>query len=1529
MKKIMERTIRWCVAALVSVVVLGLSGMTVEAAASYTNMDAPFVTYTPDPERYGWTVDAPIPEGEDRWIKEDSTHSYWYDKGTEVLTGIPWSVKEPGVGQHRYTYDRMGLIPIYKWFVIHEKGCCIHRGSDDYWYGIYNSPGDSVCHQAYFSGWQGICADCGGWYSHYNIYMDKKYISQLYALDNRKAFYYLCPDSGCRHLEQTEGLDAHSCQDISYNMYMVVYEPGLLPGQYRGSKAPTYHMYNNETMYDGLPVMADTHLSENVQGDGFFRDGYKVVGWSYTPGGVKAFDDGEEILNLSEYDYNIDEVNGTVILYAVWAKVDGTLEIDPNGGRYTDNSDPGHITENDQGITSIKAQYNNIYSINMDELKPPKGYEVSFDTKGGSAVNPMEAEIRFGQWKKSYPFHGTFSEDFNKYRFSCVTDGKTDRLTAVWKSGYIILPAPTRPGYSFGGWFEDVGCTKPVGFGGDNYTPKADTTLYAKWVELVLYSKENYTDNDRKGAVDLSWSQPDDLPKGYKLYESKDGVNFSLIYGAKETTNKNETERDFSFKGVQEVYTVPYSGFYEISASGAQGANYGSFNGGLGGRTTAKMYFTAGEKLTVTVGGNNGYNGGGAATKYGNGGGATTIVSDRRGVLMIAGGGGGATERDHGGPGGFSDSLRADNVMAGEDGTAGGGGGLVGGTTGGCYEEFGFKGGIQTFKAPCAGNYTLEVWGARGGHAAGQIAGGFGGYSYGEIQLQKGQVLYVVVGGAGTDCNVRGPNDYGDPDKDVIYAGGYNGGGTSSTVRYYNGSGGGATHIATASGELKNLVNNKSSVLIVAGGGGGASYDSNTTYGFGGAGGGKNGGAGTEMGKYSSAPWIGTGGTQTEGGTNKFKIDVFDDTRAGFGYGSTKPYIHNSAGGGGGWYGGGSGGGWCGAGGGSGYIGGVLNGRMESGLRDGHGMAKISCPGKAGGGSNYVNEACATYFQSEPGVQNGNGKVHIKAVAVGYMNELYLNGVAAPDLAAPDKISTQEEDLILEADGDRAVKVTFTKPKDNGTPYWYKAESYKDGTDVLLCTSNITTETLTTGTACYFYIFDSTPERIVTGENADNKGTPLWSAGNIETVRVILPEDEMYLHVAAVDVAGNVGPTADIKIKLDGIAWTVATNQVAVTDSINGKEYGTVYQKDVNTFYVRADGEGPFMLSYQSYLYGDAREDYQIDYQIFDVVTGAQHQRYSTRIPYSIPLSLEAALPVSAFVREMSGDSVLKDAMNTAAVRKRDAKDNDFFQAFTVPKSYHGQTLVVTPVAGATFGEEIVYSEWSEDTTHAVSLIADGEAPIISGVELLENKQLIQRLEEEITLHLTAVDALSGVGEFWLEIVNLENHGRRTYLPGEDGSICLEITEEETLFSGDICVTAYAVDKVGNERRLSYGVTEFALATEIERILTPNEPVFKCGESGILTITVWGYADRVEVEFPEEFTNKNPELNMCFDYTDSPQYMREERLQFMVPLEIPLNKQYTVIVRAYKGEKQLEEYPSLSTIEVGGSVLEELRTRLR
>ena len=65
----------------------------------------------------------------------------------------------------------------------------------------------------------------------------------------------------------------------------------------------------------------------------------------------------------------------------------------------------------------------------------------------------------------------------------------------------------------------------------------------------------------------------------------------------------------------------------------------------------------------------------------------------------------------------------------------------------------------------------------------------------------------------------------------------------------------------------------------------------------------------------------------------------------------------------------------------------------------------------------------------------------------------------------------------------------------------------------------------------------------------------------------------------------------------------------------------------------------------------------------------------------------------------------------------------------------------------------------------------------------------------------------------------------------------MEVTQEEPVFNGEFTVTGYAVDNVGNETQETWRVTEFALDTEITRILAPHEPLFKRGESGILHIT--------------------------------------------------------------------------------------------
>ena len=113
----------------------------------------------------------------------------------------------------------------------------------------------------------------------------------------------------------------------------------------------------------------------------------------------------------------------------------------------------------------------------------------------------------------------------------------------------------------------------------------------------------------------------------------------------------------------------------------------------------------------------------------------------------------------------------------------------------------------------------------------------------------------------------------------------------------------------------------------------------------------------------------------------------------------------------------------------------------------------------------------------------------------------------------------------------------------------------------------------------------------------------------------------------------------------------------------------------------------------------------------------------------------------------------------------------------------------------------------------------------------------------------------------------------------------------------------------------------------IEKILDPRSHNFKKGESGKLYIQATGYIQRIKVIFPEEWSNYGFDSEREYIY-DVPAFMQMEELEFMVPLRVP-DGEYTIVVQAYKGEKMVEADPGLLTITVSGSVLDEIRTRLR
>ena len=286
--------------------------------------------------------------------------------------------------------------------------------------------------------------------------------------------------------------------------------------------------------------------------------------------------------------------------------------------------------------------------------------------------------------------------------------------------------------------------------------------------------------------------------------------------------------------------------------------------------------------------------------------------------------------------------------------------------------EYDYTGTEETYTVYKDGLYKIEAWGAQGGDYSTTYLGGYGGYSIGQIYLNKGDKLYINVGGIGAKT----------VSEDVDATGGYNGGGRGASRSSYvaSTSGGGTTHIAKSSGLLSTLENNKDSILIVAGGGGGTSYQSGPYSGQGGSGGGYLGNTGTCT---NSSYKPGVGGSQsvagTAGGGNSVNgVNRGDD--GAFGQGGNGNYY---SAGGGGFYGGGASN-QSGGGGGSGYIGNLLlNNKI---------MYCYNCSQSNEEDTKTISTTCNEVTPTENCAKKGNG--YAKITYLGNVNiEYYIDNI--------------------------------------------------------------------------------------------------------------------------------------------------------------------------------------------------------------------------------------------------------------------------------------------------------------------------------------------------------------------------------------------------------------------------------------------------------------------------------------------------------------------------------------------------------
>lgn len=1441
-----------------------LAGVLVEAAPAAaaqmkTVYNSPYVSFSPDGQ--AWTTNAG-----DRNIR-------WYKKGETVSTGIASALREPEEGEHYYYRKAEGSLAVDRWVVEHAPGQCIHDDYPSDYHGI--SYGQQICKARHYSGWLAYCADCGEAVSDILVYMSREAAETIDYIPIGIDYYSLCPF--CGNLEQGRTFE-HTCKTVSANMYRVIYDANFPEDAENSWGCMTYslHMYGDAEEYEGTPLTPVKELSQNE----YSCTGYRFAGWNRMPDGTgDAYEDGARIWNLTSKNWNGHpgrNEEGTVILYAQWEPVESTLRIDPNGGTYMGK----------KGITEITKQYGETYTPDAALVDPPAGYVVTFQVNGGTAIRPAETVMCFREWAMVQSFFGFFKNGI--YRF-IAPEGSSDTLRAVYEPGSVVLPRAERAGYSFGGWYYDTEFRIPAGGEGDSITPARNLTLYAQWVNLELKAVDNYRAYGGSGAVDLSWQMPDGQGKTYLLYQSTDGEKWVKISAADDSCEETNIHIKVKKTGRKENYTVPQTGIYTVVLSGAQGGSCKSYKGGKGGSMELKLWMEKDEVLTFEVGGSDGYNGGGSGSVYGGGGGCTVLSSDKKGIIAVAGGGGGASESGNGGVGGSS-AFVTETEYAGEDGMAGGGGGFRGGAAGGyilhthglaCYEEVS---GTISAGPDFYGAYTpgySEIF------AENTTISGMSACARGHSSSYN-PVVRLRVGNESTYLETphAGILTFRDMDTNTekdVWGMGADDAATTVTVFFIH-EDGRVTSGTVLTDRLGHTVTVGTEVWYRNG-----NYTEERsvyTCTFS-----KKEFSGTITTKphadcqYPVGSFHGIGSEYEMKGTYRFEVG--EDIKGVY----IEAARSTSTWGAGCWM----------------SIGVQNVSYQYSGrtLMCGYEEGQIESSLPAYGGSSYVNPDAVLDHLLIPGDREGDGYAVLDSVQLGFQEELEMENVKAADLAAPCAVSLNSVEKISAGDG--VVSVSWKKPGDKGTIYYHKAEAYLKGSTSLLCTSNITQNTLVSGVAGYYYVIDGEKNSV-----ADSSGRYITA----ENVEVSLAEGEKYLHLAAVDAAGNISETTHVQINAESVPWNIATRQLQIRAGEN------VHAAEEKTYYIKCDGVTPFLLVHSAYMDGPVTKENRLAYSIFESPMYGQSIIYtpSGEKQEKLIYSTKGALPLIRYPYSVTRYS--------DGERSLDAE-----QMFTLGMEAHGQRLNVVPRAGAVFMEKGIqktyYSELTSDTDNGIILVGDGEGPVISGMDALSDSQLIDRLEETVRLYLTVTDDLSGVAEFYLKVTNRDNYSTKIFY-SEGNIIELDITSAEPLFTGEFTVTACAKDNVGNVTEVSRTVTEFALETEIERILPPHDPVFKCGESGILHINVYGYADRAEVEFPPELAAVDERLKkVVFDYSDMQLYRQESAIQFMVPLYMSGDREYSLTIRAFKGDKILESYPTLYITSEGGNVLSEFRTRLR
>lgn len=1393
-------------------------------------------------------------------------------EGYTIDTGQSSSLRSLREGEHYYAVNAVGNIPIGKWVVAWSNAQCIHDNPGFQTFCGFPIKSDNICYAYYNNGWYAYCADCGELVEDLLFYGTQNTMRGITKIPASAMYAYICPY--CEGLEQGRSY-THTCKAISYNYYEIVYQANAPQNdKLDGFMPSTKHMYDNADTYNGIDAEELGYAARTLRKNTYTCEGYRFLGWNTKADGSGTFfKDCAEVFNLGTED------GEQILLYAQWEKTKSTLLIDANGGTY-------------QGAGQYECvqEYGTTYEVLLEVLKPAAGYRVSFETNGGSNVSDIKTTKQFAHWEMQGEFVGIFADPM--YTF-LGTNGQKDTLKAQYVNDPFLLPAATKGNASLVGWYTSPDLKEEdfVGRAGDLAVVEKDVILYAKWSTLTLWAYDDYESHNGEGAVDLKWEQKDGQSKYYRVFQSLDKTDWTELFSSGTDISQIKISQQYGIDQQGSTYTIPYTGYYMVTASGAKGADHTTGNkGGKGGSVSAEywlqqgdvLHFYAGTTGNGTSGGTNGLNaaGGNADSYHGSGGGAATEVYVTRNgtktLLLVAGGGGGGNEQYAGGDGGKTISSAA--AMVGKNSEfGGGGGGATGGEAGGSFRittlkdttDYAFQSNLS--KNMAAG--TLQVYGMNREVETPSL--------YKTEGNQQNQWKLITKMGTLSTQFTKNYSLWYDTEA-MMFVGKETGNAAVGTVPYIQVQARDGVSMSMS----QTYETNENTHLLLGGGLYRQDYGAagNTLLYM------KVTNADTGAVLFQNNIYHGYSDNNQSGIAAVVDVDISSAKKVKVSISSETEGTQEA----------------------------TQGHKTQLYLSDIIFYGKTVSSAKAtSGGSNYIHTGFGCKNQnSKAGANAEHGQVLLEGTEIGYQEVTSMEDVSAKDQAAPEQI---QEYTTMTA-GKSAIKLVITEPKDHGTTYYHMAKSYRLDKDEVkqLAVSNITENTLTTGVKGYYYCLDAQSDTMVEKKHQ-------WISKENEELLVTLTKPVMYLHIAAVDGAGNIGKTTHIRLEMDAAIptdQTYAQQCSLYTQPLAIQESEFMYQASERVYYVKADGKTLHQLIANGYMDGAAKNDYQIESGYFCIENSLEWFKVS--VPYADVAQNSVSYKDTDVT--MTASDGYKDYMQIARVlaRRMEHGGKLYLQSgFSV--SADTPAFCIYPRVSATLSEQTYYSEEAADKTNQITIIPDGIAPVIDGLEALAAWDVFDMTEETKTFILQAKDMESGLETFTITIKNQDNKIKQEFFADEAGKIVITMEKENPLFVGEVIVTAIAVDRVGNANIVGEDGLNFTLETKLYKEKNPQEDTFKTGETAVLEVEMRGYVEKIEIVYPKELLERNQELPTSYVY-DPPYLSKTEKIQFEIPLGIA-EKEYKITIKAYKNDDILVSKEKMMIVE--GNVLDELRTRIR